>query len=334
MQRFILIPFMTNWPMNRYGFHKVPHVRQGALKSDKQAQAWHYQNPNFKRGRPDLLPFISRKGKPVGAGSHHHGNLALQPIKQADIENDIELLTGPINDDNSALTTMEGGQVAKGSSKNIDMSQIINGLATIKRHQILISDNLKELQGSNQALWQEAMEARERHRKHQETINRILKFLATLFQGSTNNPVRAGMAGSKGKDGIPRPRLMITGGNEKGEDKDSSVVSPKSTRMEEIVDEDGQSRKSLDSSMMGTEFIALEEVLPPGVIHPADVETPTQTETSTTPVGPNPQNTSRASQILLLYSTLRFGYRFITSRGTYAECYLAISFQRPRPSVG
>jgi hypothetical protein len=229
----------------------VPHVRQGALKSDKQAQAWHYQNPKFKRGRPDLLPFIARKGKPIGSSANNqHNSLALQPIKQADLENEIDLLSGPINDD-MTMNTSAGAEVAKGSPQNLDMSQIINGLATIKRHQSLISDNLKDLQSSNQALWQEAMEARERHRKHQETINRILKFLASLFQGASNSPVRsAGPASRKDSTGpvLPRPRLMIKGAPEHEEDKDSSATSPKSTRVEEVDFADDELRSSeLDS---------------------------------------------------------------------------------------
>lgn len=240
----------------RYGFHKVPHVRQGALKSDKQAQAWHYRNPNFRRGRADLLPYITRKGKAVGgAASNTNGNvnnLALQPIKQPDMENDLELLSGPLENSNSsntvsdALTKTSSGnnsnsELAKGSPKNIDMSQIINGLATIKRHQTLISDNLKELQSSNQALWQEAMEARERHRKHQETINRILKFLASLFQGSGTTPIRsASMSTAKSSTDLgtpihPRARLMIKDVQDRDDDHEDNASTPRSSvRMEEI----------------------------------------------------------------------------------------------------
>ncbi|KAG8783972.1 stress-responsive transcription factor hsf1 [Serendipita sp. 401] len=236
--------------LNMYGFHKVPHVRQGALKTDKQAQAWHYRNDNFLRGRPDLLPFIARKGKPVGAANanaNHSRNLALQPIKQADLEEEIRLLTAPI-DTELDQSGAAGGEVAKGSPKNIDMTQIINGLATIKRHQTLISDNLKELQSSNQALWQEAMEARERHRKHQETINRILKFLASLFQGTATAPIRTSSMSSTTSDVgtpgpiAPRPRLMIEDVADREEDNDDVLSTPRSSvRMEEVEEQDSPS---------------------------------------------------------------------------------------------
>jgi hypothetical protein len=258
----------------------VPHVRQGALKSDKQAQAWHYQNPKFKRGRPDLLPFIARKGKPIGSSANNQQhNLALQPIKQADLENEIDLLSGPINDD-MTINTSGGAEVAKGSPQNLDMIQIINGLATIKRHQTLISDNLKELQGSNQALWQEAMEARERHRKHQETINRILKFLASLFQGASNSPVRSAGTAPR-KDGtvpvLPRPILMIKGAPEHEEDKDSSATSPKSTRMEEVdfTDEEPRSSELGSWRQVITEPDSITDSS--GMTRPSELETPRPT---------------------------------------------------------
>lgn len=182
----------------------------------------------------------------VGAGSHAQ-TLALQSIKP-DLESDLELLTGPLennNDGTSDSLSRTGGELAKGSPKNIDMSQIINGLATIKRHQTLISDNLKELQGSNQALWQEAMEARERHRKHQETINRILKFLASLFQGSATTPIRsASMSDAQSPSDATGPvhgraRLMIKGVTDAEEDNDDVTSTPRSSvRMEEVHDDE------------------------------------------------------------------------------------------------
>ena len=183
-----------------------------------------------------------------GAAAVNANNLALQQIKQPDLDNDLELLSGPLENGNSSNTSdalakpsSSSSEVAKGSPKNIDMSQIINGLATIKRHQTLISDNLKELQSSNQALWQEAMEARERHRKHQETINRILKFLASLFQGSVATPVRSTSMnnGKSSNDAVVpahrRARLMIKDVPEKDEENEDNASTPRSSvRMEEI----------------------------------------------------------------------------------------------------
>ena len=95
----------------------------------------------------------------------------------------------------------------------VDINSIITGIQAIKRHQATISSDLNDLKASNQHLWQEALEARERHQKQQDTINRILRFLAGVFgnAASTNK----GPAHASPPGGIPRKRqrLMIESGN-------------------------------------------------------------------------------------------------------------------------
>lgn len=69
----------------------------------------------------------------------------------------------------------------------LDLTAISNGINAIRKTQQTITDDLKQLQTANAALWQEASAARERHRKHQKTINRILQFLATMFNKDPMN---------------------------------------------------------------------------------------------------------------------------------------------------
>ena len=61
--------------LNMYGFHKVPHLQQGALKSDQPSQneLWEFSNQCFHRDHPDLLSKVQRKrsGK---ERDHHHSN--------------------------------------------------------------------------------------------------------------------------------------------------------------------------------------------------------------------------------------------------------------------
>jgi hypothetical protein len=172
------------------------------MRSSKESQAWQFTNPNFQRGQPDLLCLIARKHKHPDKGNAlivSSTGATIESIEGPDGERD-QLANGEV-----AMTGKNDGQ--------LDVQGIINGLAAIKRHQAVISATLKEVQQSNSALWQEAMEARERHRKHQDTINRILKFLASLYQHPSGSPGSAvGVTSGAGKDGvsvIPR-RLMIT----------------------------------------------------------------------------------------------------------------------------
>ncbi|KAI8848385.1 hypothetical protein BC829DRAFT_218199 [Chytridium lagenaria] len=47
--------------LNMYGFHKIPHIQQGALYSDGEPEMWEFANPHFQKGQPDLLCLVTRK---------------------------------------------------------------------------------------------------------------------------------------------------------------------------------------------------------------------------------------------------------------------------------
>ncbi|KAI8855317.1 hypothetical protein BC829DRAFT_378580, partial [Chytridium lagenaria] len=41
--------------LNMYGFHKIPHIQQGALYTDGEPEMWEFANPHFQKDQPDLL---------------------------------------------------------------------------------------------------------------------------------------------------------------------------------------------------------------------------------------------------------------------------------------
>ncbi|TPX53416.1 hypothetical protein SeMB42_g00805 [Synchytrium endobioticum] len=123
--------------LNMYGFHKVPHLQQGALHTDSDAESWEFTNQFFQRNQPDLLCLVSRKKGREG------------------------------DDKDGAL----------------DIHHLVNEIATIKRHQLTISTDLKTIQQENQMLWNESQNLRQRYQKQQDTIDRIVKFLGTVFNG-------------------------------------------------------------------------------------------------------------------------------------------------------
>jgi hypothetical protein len=140
--------------LNMYGFHKIPSLQQGVLRSDSDTEVWNFEHPHFRQGQPDLLCLISRK-------------------KQAS-QQQAPSIEDTVVSDHPPPTSPTAGAV-------LDLNSIITGIQTIKRHQQTISADLSELKSSNQSLWQEALAARERHNKQQDMINRILRFLASVF---------------------------------------------------------------------------------------------------------------------------------------------------------
>lgn len=141
--------------LNMYGFHKIPHLQQGVLKSDTESEFWNFEHPNFHRGQPDLLCLVTRKNSK--GGSQQNAELA----------------------DGDVPGSGQGTQL-------LDVNSVVSGITAIKRHQQAISADLNELKASNQHLWQEALTARERYKSQQDTINRILKFLASVFGRATD----------------------------------------------------------------------------------------------------------------------------------------------------
>ncbi|KAL5511603.1 CTA8 [Sanghuangporus vaninii] len=199
--------------LNMYGFHKIPHLQQGVLKSESETEIWNFEHPNFRKGQPDLLCLITRK-------------------KQAQERPSEDISLGEKDGTTPGLV----GGFNPGSL--VDINSIINGIAAIKRHQATISADLNDLKASNQHLWQEALEARERHQKQQDTINRILKFLAGVF-GNAGAHKAAPVHGSP-RAGIPRKRqrLMIEGAAQSDKDKPLEPLDGVEP-MIETVSEDG-----------------------------------------------------------------------------------------------
>ncbi|KAJ1724179.1 Heat shock transcription factor [Coemansia erecta] len=182
--------------LNMYGFHKVPHLQQGGLIADApDADSWEFSNENFQRGQPDLLHFIRRKK------GHRENTAATAAGIDAETEFDDDV------DDGVAHTTDSGAkqeaeepvvvdppqkQVAKSSSvasgktrtprpPQVDMARILKEIQVIRDHQLTISSDIKRLQQENQNLWMQATETEQNSKKQQDMVDKILRFLATVF---------------------------------------------------------------------------------------------------------------------------------------------------------
>ncbi|GAA6010427.1 hypothetical protein JCM10207_001299 [Rhodosporidiobolus poonsookiae] len=105
------------------------------------------------------------------------------------------------------------GEGASGEAGALDIPTLLTDLSAIRKHQTAISADLKELQERNGALWQEALASREKHRKQEETINKILRFLAGVFGGQV---LDAGASGGAGAGGSVSPVMSSTPGPTNG----------------------------------------------------------------------------------------------------------------------
>ncbi|KAI7860969.1 hypothetical protein BDC45DRAFT_429992 [Circinella umbellata] len=80
----------------------------------------------------------------------------------------------------------EGANNGDGNDVAISLSSLVKQITSIRSHQQTITHDLHSLQRDNSILWQESLEAREKHQRHQEVIEKILQFLTAVFSSENN----------------------------------------------------------------------------------------------------------------------------------------------------
>lgn len=152
--------------LNMYGFHKVPHLQQGTLATsafgNNESNIWEFSNVNFIRNRPDLLINVRRKiGKEDGGNSTE-----VSPT----------LSNSSISLENVRISPSSSAEDFIITAKNLKQE-----VQYLHQQQNALRTDLHSLQRDNQLLWNENLASRERHLQQQQVIDRILRFLASVF---------------------------------------------------------------------------------------------------------------------------------------------------------
>ncbi|KAG0055653.1 stress-responsive transcription factor hsf1 [Gryganskiella cystojenkinii] len=115
----------------------------------------------------------------------------------------------------------------------MDLGHILSEVTAIKKHQVAISSDLKNIERDHQVLWQESVAARERHQRQQETIDKILRFLASVFSGEKKRAI------------VPnkKPRLTITEGDIEEEIEPEHISESDDEHEAEVTELLGSKRK-------------------------------------------------------------------------------------------
>lgn len=153
--------------LNMYGFHKVPQAGTGTGAttngSSEDAAAWEFTHENFRRGHPELLVHVKRKAGPAK-------------------EEELTMGMGVGGSGNN----LGGNSAIHASEQTAALHSVLQELAALRMQQTALRSDLSAIQRDSQLLWSETLAARERHQQQQAIIDKILRFLASVFSASSS----------------------------------------------------------------------------------------------------------------------------------------------------
>lgn len=155
--------------LNMYGFHKVPQAGTGTSATtnggSEDAAAWEFTHENFRRGHPELLVHVKRK---AGPAKEEELGMGLSGAGAS--------LGGSVSSAGSTAT--------HANEQTAALHSVLQELAALRMQQAALRSDLSSIQRDSQLLWSETLVARERHQQQQAIIDKILRFLASVFSPS------------------------------------------------------------------------------------------------------------------------------------------------------
>ncbi|KAI5303178.1 hypothetical protein KEM56_007828 [Ascosphaera pollenicola] len=172
--------------LNMYGFHKKVRLSDNSMRAHerKNKSPSEYANPYFKRGRPDLLWLIQKpKGNQSNKAAKLSGGGSMRSEDREDVEN--EEVGDDITPENR---TRFRGQLALGSGEGTlareQLASVYAELQAVRQQQQIISSTINKIRREHDQLYTQAATFQEQHTRHENHINAILTFLATVYNRS------------------------------------------------------------------------------------------------------------------------------------------------------
>lgn len=170
--------------LNMYGFHKKVGLSDNSMRASerKNKSPSEYSNPYFKRGHPDLLWLIQKPKNVPGGGSKSGKGSRVKTEEAEDNEGDDYGADGDARDDRNRKQLSLGG--AQGFLPKEQLAGVYRELQAIRQQQQIISSTINKLRREHEQLYAQAANFQEQHTRHENSINAILTFLATVYNRS------------------------------------------------------------------------------------------------------------------------------------------------------
>lgn len=146
-----------------------------------------------------------------------------------------------------SMITRKKGTSGLNDEEGMDLQNVMAEIDTIKRHQTSISADLRSIREDNNMIWQESQISRQRHQKHQDTIEKILRFLASVY--GNKGRLSPSEQGNGTPPSIVRKRPLLLEDVPVPEPDDSDLFGPMSKRFKDQVSEGRQSYAGGDGNL-------------------------------------------------------------------------------------
>lgn len=183
--------------LNMYGFHKRVGLSDNSMKASerKNKSPSEYYNPYFKRGHPNLLWLIN---KPKNGSSKSKAPSKRLKTEDGDADSDDDGKDGveEIYRENMPGTSRALSQAPEAGpvSQRRELAVVHNQLNDIQTKQVAISQALHRLQQQHKTMYNQALDFKTLHERHENSINAILTFLATVYHRNLDGNVPQNLA--------------------------------------------------------------------------------------------------------------------------------------------
>ncbi|KAI9730560.1 MAG: stress-responsive transcription factor hsf1 [Cirrosporium novae-zelandiae] len=179
--------------LNMYGFHKKVGLSDNSMRASerKNKAPSEYSNPYFRRYHPELLWLIQKpknasgQGKGNKGGNRQRAEEGDQEEDQGDESYNADSPAGGGTDGSRPRNLLIGSQNGYAQDQ---LASIHRELQAIRQQQQVISGAITRLRKEHEQLYSQAAAFQSLHDKHQNSINAILTFLATIYHKSLEGP--------------------------------------------------------------------------------------------------------------------------------------------------
>ena len=177
-----------------YGFHKKVGLSDNSMRASerKNKSPSEYYNPYFKQHKPNLLWLIQKpkpttgKSKGTAKVKQEDGSLDDDVDETYEVENSTPVPQGP-EDHGSTMRNARQPLLIGQSGSSLpqdELSAVHKELSAIRHQQRLISGVIQNIKQEHENLYGQAAAFQELHNRHENSINAILTFLATVYNRS------------------------------------------------------------------------------------------------------------------------------------------------------